>query len=316
MKLPGQRGPDSQPVPRSGYGPVVQRWVRRAHLYLGLLLWPFVLLFGITGLSFNHPTVGRGLQVERVAAHDVQAATGFRAWDAQRLAEDVVKQLGADGERYRLDAGARFAGFPLFAAPTAGGKQVVILSLSEGSASITRRLEPKAPPAPPFVEAEVQVPGYDVAQLAQQLTPLLQAHGFESQGPLRAHPEVHPELMFRVRDAAGRDWNTVYDLTTGKLSGALSDAPRQSALIALFESIHKQHHYPPHASATSWWALFADLTAATLIVWALTGLFMWWQLKRTRRTGAVVVALSLVSSVCVIGATARELSFVSDAQER
>ena len=53
------------------------RWVRRTHLYLGLLMWPFVLLFAITGLSFNHPTVGRGLSVKRASASEVTADTGY-----------------------------------------------------------------------------------------------------------------------------------------------------------------------------------------------------------------------------------------------
>jgi hypothetical protein len=33
------------------------RWIRRIHVYLGLFLLPFVLLYGVTGFLFNHGQV-------------------------------------------------------------------------------------------------------------------------------------------------------------------------------------------------------------------------------------------------------------------
>ena len=82
---------------------------------------------------------------------------------------------------------------------------------------------------------------------------------------------------------------------------------QNEAVIELFESIHKQHHYPPHTDATSYWALFADLTALTRIVWASTGIVMWWQMRKLRRSGAVIVALAIAVSTLIVANTAREL---------
>jgi len=286
------------------------RLLRRVHLYLGLLLWPFLLLFGMTGLSFNHPTVGRGLRVQSVSAAEVAAVSSFRPWDAQQVAAEVVAALNAAGAEYRLSKEpARFAGFPLFAAPAQRGQQVLIVNLSNGSATITERPESPAPSPTPFDRAEVKLPARDLRALAQSLDPVLAARHVATNGPLEPHPSVHPQLAFRLLDGGGRAWNALYDFGTGRLVGKPSDERRSGALVELLEAIHTQHHYPPHGGVTWFWAFFADVTAFTLIVWSITGLVMWWQLRRLRLAGAVVLALAVVAGVLVIGATGSELSF-------
>ncbi len=297
--------------------PLVQRLLRRIHLYLGLLVWPFVLLFAISGMSFNHPTIGRGLTMRRISSSEVERATEFRPWDAEKIALRVVEKLSAGGPAYRLSTahGARFADFPLFAAPTEGGRQVVIVRLSEGSTTITERpMEPEDPELP-FGKDVIRLEEYDLAEVARRLNPLLAEQGIATMGPLRPHPEVHPEVRFVMLDAEGRAWNTVYDLSSGTLSGKPADAPAPGAFVELLEAIHTQHHYPPETGPTFWWALFADVTAVTLIVWALTGLLMWWQLKRLRRAGAVVVAFAVVLAGVVMVSTAREIRFAPGAEE-
>lgn len=294
------------------------RLLRRVHLYLGLLLWPFLLLFGLTGLSFNHPTVGRGLDVKNLSRAEVAAASSFEPWDAEQVASEVVAGLNAAGAKYRLSrqSAARFAGFPLFAAPTEHGKQVLIISLSDGSATITERPDPVAETPTPFADAEVKLPTRDLQALAQNLTPVLAAQHIDTTGPLTPHPKVHPQLAFRLLDGSGREWNALYDFGTGKLSGRPSAERRSGSFVQLLEAIHTQHHYPPHPSATWWWALFADLTAFTLIVWSLTGLVMWWQLRRLRLAGAVVIAVAVGTSAAVMLATGAELSFAPSVADK
>ncbi len=318
MSTPTSPGPGAStrsPAPTKRQ--VIFRLLRRAHLYLGLLMWPFVLLFAITGLSFNHPTVGRGLAVKRATADEVKRATGFEPWSAEELANDVVRELLESGAEYRLspDAGARFTGFPMFAAPAPGGRQALIISLSEGSATITERPDPPAPEPTPFADVEVRLPERDLKLLARKLDPLLASQGVATQGPLAPNPKTHPQLAFRLLDGGGREWNVLYDLGSGKLSGKPTAAPRAGAFVELLEALHMQHHYPPHGGATRFWALFADLTALTLLVWAMTGIVMWWQMRRLRAAGAVVVAVALVLGASVMLSTGAELSFTPSAAD-
>jgi hypothetical protein len=310
-------GPGPQPGRVRRFLPLLLRLVRRTHLYLGLLLWPFVLLFGITALSFNHPTVGRGLEMRRLSPKRVGSASGFEGWDPGRIADDVVRRLAATGQRYRLSetAAPRFGGYPLFAAPVQGGKQVLILNLEDGSATLTHRPDPVQPAQAPFAQQTIELESYAVSRLAERLTPILKQEGIDSKSGFRPHPEVHPALHFRMTDAGGQEWNVVYDLSSGELAGRPSAEPPKETLIELLESLHTQHHYPPHPDATTYWAMFADLTALTLITWALTGLVMWWQLRRLRRVGAVVLVAALGLASTVIVSTAREIRFGPAAQE-
>ena len=38
-------------------GKRIMMWTRRAHLYLGLFLFPWAVLYGVTAFLFNHPTM-------------------------------------------------------------------------------------------------------------------------------------------------------------------------------------------------------------------------------------------------------------------
>ena len=42
--------------PRRSAGRRVMHTIRRLHLYLGLFLLPWSILYGVTGFLFNHPT--------------------------------------------------------------------------------------------------------------------------------------------------------------------------------------------------------------------------------------------------------------------
>ncbi|MCA9912754.1 MAG: hypothetical protein KC496_05380, partial [Anaerolineae bacterium] len=41
------------------------------------------------------------------------------------------------------------------------------------------------------------------------------------------------------------------------------------------------------------WSLIVDGMAFAMVTWGITGVIMWWQIKRTRMVGAVVILLSL-----------------------
>jgi hypothetical protein len=47
------------------------------------------------------------------------------------------------------------------------------------------------------------------------------------------------------------------------------------------------------------WSLAVDTMAIAMVCWGLTGLFMWWQLKRTRLIGGVIIACSLLTAAAL-----------------
>jgi len=270
-----------------------------------------VIFFGLTGLSFNHPTVGRGLPVVRASASEVQSATGFDPWTAATIARSVVADLRDQGFDVNVNEEHRasFSGWPLFVGRAPQGMQVATLSLEQGWTVFTNRTVPGALENPPFADAQVTLPEYSLSALAPALGMLAESKGVALSGPFKPHPTVHPEVRLVVQDGEGRNWNVVYDMVSGGLSGRLHDASRGESLVELLESIHKQHHFPPQRTASFVWALLADLTAITLLLWAVTGLIMWWQMKKLRQAGWVVLLLSLLVAGGVFASTVAELTF-------
>ncbi len=290
------------------------RLIRRAHLYLGLLLVPWVLLFGITALSFNHPTIARGLRTESLSAQQLGRLSNFKPLNPNELAQEVTASLGK-GEYSLVDGSPEFSGWPLFARPAPGGLEVVIVNLEGRGATLTKRLkEPGARPAP-FSGEEVDLKQVDLNDIASSLEPIHERLGIKTLGPLRPHAKVHPELRFVVRSSDGHRYNAVYDLASQVVQGVNSQDPSPGPVIELLESMHKQHHYPVSGGITFVWALFLDLLACTLIFWALSGLYMWWKMKKLRLYGLLTLGLAVVLSATIMAKTAEHLSFLPQGEE-
>ncbi|WP_373372348.1 PepSY domain-containing protein [Polyangium mundeleinium] len=288
------------------------KFVRRLHMYLGLLVFPWVLLFGMSGALFNHPEIGRDIEQRDLSAAELATLTGLKPWNPDDIAQKVVAQLNAGSSGgYVLDSGAprSFSGWPLLAAPSrSGGRHVLIVSLDGGGATVsTHAPEPKSDP-PPFSGATVDLPEYKMAAVQEQVKELLPKLGIDAEAPLRAHPKVHPEVRFRVRDANARTWNIVYDLSTGRVDGRPA-GPGQFRFVELLEKLHTTHHFPIHGDMAWFFALFADITGITLIVWALSGLAMWWQMKPTRVLGALAITVAIAAAALVMRGTASEIQF-------
>ena len=64
---------------------------------------------------------------------------------------------------------------------------------------------------------------------------------------------------------------------------------------ALLERFHRRRGYATGYRLDTTWAISVDLFIAAVIVWAISGLWMWWEMKVTRITGlcAVVTGAAL-----------------------
>ncbi len=60
---------------------------------------------------------------------------------------------------------------------------------------------------------------------------------------------------------------------------------------AFLERMHRRRGFQSGFLLTDTWGLMVDLAIAAMILWVLTGLWMWWELKTTRSLGAVFFAI-------------------------
>ena len=289
------------------------RLVRRVHLYAGLFLAPWVLLYGISGVLFNHSSCGADVVNTPVSSARL-AARGVHPADPEDLARRLVDQLNASsapGGPYRQDDSfaSRLHGPALLQAPGSGVNHLVLVDMERGRAMISARSLGRPRVRPPFADTDVSLPDTSPALLSSKLEGLLQDRGMQPIGPLRAHPKITPELRFRMLDGQERTWNVTHRLGTDVVDGRLSDREPDLDTYQKLTRLHTQHHFPSRIGVTWLWALVADLLGSTMVVWVITGLFMWWQVRPRRLLGGGVIVASIGIAAYLMLGTLSEAHF-------
>lgn len=284
------------------------RVTRRVHLFLGLLLMPWLVFFGLSGVAFNHPNLGEPVEGRRMGS----AELGMSAWKPDVAARELLAQLNAQGtERYVLDGDEAPAlhGFTLLDAPAPDGRYLLLLDMQRTQGVLVTRHARASAASDHLSERTLQLPSLSLETLEKQAQGLLRKHGLPGERELTLHPKIAPELRLVVRDQAGVRWNLSYAVRTGRLTGRRTDAFPNLGITHVLSLLHTTHHFPFRVGALWFWALFQDLLGIAMAVWGFTGLLMWWQLKRTRVYGAVALALALSVAWLVMGETLSHVTF-------
>ena len=120
-------------------------WIRRIHLYSGLFMLPWVLLYGATALLFNHPTLMSGSQTE-IDHFNLDAVETSALPNASTLASLAVAsalQSAENGESIELinPENAIFTRRAFGSVTTKNGSTSVILDLNSGKGYVRKRME-------------------------------------------------------------------------------------------------------------------------------------------------------------------------------
>jgi hypothetical protein len=281
------------------------RAVRKIHMYVGLVLFPWVVFFGLTGMLFNHPGVGEQTSGRPLPKAELEAA-GIHAVAPAAVAESIAAALRAQGKSFRLDPSydSGFHGTTGVASSAPGVKLLTIVDLERGRGVVLTRPDHATADAP--FAGELPLEQVQLETLPATVTGLLAGKGITSSEPYLAMAQV---LRFRLLDDAGRPWNATYDLGSGRLDGRPTDSPPPLSLHDLLGAMHKTHHFPARVGPTLFWVLFADLTALALVIWALTGIVMWVQIKKSRALGVVAVSVGVLLATVIMLWTDAELRF-------
>lgn len=279
------------------------RLLRRVHLYLGLTLLPWVLLYGVSGFLFNHGDVLSGRSTTWFDA-DALAGAGYAPLDAEALAAQVCAALGAradasDGGRTpTLRAGtASLSGTLVYGSEDPSARRFVALDLAGRGGRLL--VYPGVGTSGPLLDEGERVPLdppplLPSADVAQTL-----AAGAGVPLPTAPRARNTPSLHFEV-DAGGEHLAVTYELSDGRLTAHPVDAAPSPGLRDMLTGLHKRHALQPWAGPETGWAIIVDLMALAMITWAVTGLVMWWTIKNQRRTGAVVLACSVTAAALLI----------------
>lgn len=63
------------------------------------------------------------------------------------------------------------------------------------------------------------------------------------------------------------------------------------------EALHRLSGFQSGFASRTAWAVIVDLVIVAIVFWCLSGLWLWWQLKTTRRLGAVCASAGLLCFV-------------------
>ncbi|MEM9660952.1 MAG: PepSY domain-containing protein [Planctomycetota bacterium] len=268
--------------------------VRRLHMYFGLALMPFVLLYGVTAILFNHPDFLWTSTTEPIDPGALLASlpeATAEMTDADAVARAAFEMLSmASASEISIDQSrpAKIVGDYVIDASTETERVRYRLTsnLSEG----TRRLSPRRATEESPLASRIDAPLADnVAVILDNVKQDAEADSVRLRGA--------PDVEFGV-NIDGEPWLVACDFGTGAVSAWRVGEPRRAFDARSFLlRLHVSRGYPLTMSARSVWAVVVDVTASLMIFWAISGLMMWWQMRPTRRSGAVLMSGGLVAAV-------------------
>lgn len=267
--------------------------VRRVHLYSGLFLVPWVLLYGVTAFLFNHPRAFADAPV--VELDDAGAA---RLPAAATLSAAVLEALeaAAPGRAVVAAGEPRYEHAVAWRVEAEGAEHLVIVD-PVGDGAVVRSSQRRAEePASPFEVSRVEAGPSAFGAATAAVGSLVTAAGLPT-GQVR--PRNVPDLLLDVT-VDGAPHRVAYDLRTGAVSlTPTSGGGRDVSVRGFLTRLHKAHAYPSQVDARWLWAVIVDVMAAAMVVWALTGVVMWAQMRALRRAGALAIAGGLVTAIAL-----------------
>jgi hypothetical protein len=308
----------------------VMHAVRRAHLCFGLFLLPWAVLYGVTGFLFNHPNAFADTPAVSFGTAEL-AGTPMESPPAPaETAERVVAALNdraSEGRPYSLVSPekARYTREFAFATVKGDGQEVSVLIDVAGHGG-TVRSRTVAPPkveerAPFAVGAGLRAGGKGAPREKGDRRPPSSSSALTLDAPLHervkaAVPVVLertgfpggdvtvtsvPDLSFHMADGA-KTWVVTYNAQTGSVAGKPADetAPVEEMSTRRFLTrLHLAHGYPSSPNAKWFWAVVVDAMAFVMVFWGVSGLFMWWQIKATRKLGFLILLLSIAAATAL-----------------
>ena len=82
-----------------------------------------------------------------------------------------------------------------------------------------------------------------------------------------------------------------YRITVAADAGTVRVERQRFEMTYVLEMLHRQRGYQTSYWANDLWAVIVDGVIAAILLWAVTGLWMWWEMARTRRLGALCLTI-------------------------
>jgi hypothetical protein len=308
--------------------------VRRTHLYFGLFLLPWAVLYGITGFLFNHPSAFADAPTVTFGKSELSGTPMESLPKPETIAAEVVTALNErakDGKPYSLVEPEKVnytRDFAFAIVKTEGTEVNILFDVNNPGGTVRARS------ATPVVKSEEKAPfaigpgrteGDRPARNPKTQT--TNTSHANNAGPLRLADPLHervktavpvvlertgfptgdvtvtsvPDLSFHMSDGT-KTWRVTYNAMTGTVSGTPVDnipPPEELSTRQFLTRLHKAHGFPGGTNAKWFWAVLVDAMSFVMVFWGVSGIFMWWQIKATRKLGFFLLLLSVAATVAL-----------------
>ena len=205
---------------------VLMRVVRRGHLFAGLFMLPWVVLYGVTAFLFNHPDAFPDHQTRAYGPAELSGTALERLPSPADAAAQVVEALNADPHgqedgrqscRLVRPELAAYAGEPPFAvAQGRDQRHAVQLDVTSGTGTVrSRAVNQASEPAPFAAGSGVRIDQPLPERFKASIPTILERLKLSSEEVIL---EEMPDLVFVV-EAEGRLWRVTYDMQRGSVAG-------------------------------------------------------------------------------------------------
>lgn len=272
--------------------------LRRVHLYAGLFLLPWVFLYGVTGAMYNHQGLFPDTTIAAVDASQLADSALKEFPSGVELANRVVAALrdAAPDATIRLDEshGPEFANDVILQLNDSGVKYAVHIDPIEKSAWVATHPVNKEELEPLLTDVRNIKLYPNPFELAQKSVPtILRKAGIDTDASPK--PMGWSKLNF-LATVDGQPARVTYVLRDGHVDITKYEGQDGMSPRSFFMRLHTTHGQTPHWNGRMIWSVFVDVMAIAMVSWGLTGLVMWWKIKRTRLIGGAVIALSLTTA--------------------
>ena len=296
------------------------------HLYIGVFLFPWAMLYGVTGFLFNHPTFFADSPAISFTQEDLAGTDLESLPDLPTQAQAVVTALNAAKQPptpYRLGSGEiYYANRDVFVATAKVGPRSFFVTFDPAvSSGLIRESTPSGPvPEPaPFATAQAEGPRQRgmgnsgpaheaptglqlsdsiVERLKKSLPIVMERKGIpDAEITLTTSPDIRLPI-----DVGGEFWTATFNPLTTAVAGVKGEKTSNLTLRTFLLRMHLTRGYPGEVNLKWGWAVGVDSIAIALCFWGVSGILMWWQIKSTRRAGLVVLAVSsILATLLTIG---------------
>lgn len=309
IETPKEAKPNRQPKKKTlagKFGHSALMLVRRVHLYSGIFMFPWVLLYGFTGWFFNHPRMLTGDDVTTFAAADAPNDLLTNLPTATETAKRVVDEMnlesffvGGPEIKLSMDRKPAFHGFLSYNVNTDEATHQVTINPVTGSGEVrtTHAIPPLETPESeqkinPIADIRsVTLPDGVVSKVQSGVPQILDELGLPSGDAFTGRRSA--SLVFAA-EADGVPCIITYSLASGGITSVRADDRPTMEAKSFLQRLHLARTYSPSFDVRWVWALLVDAMFVSMVFWGVSGLMMWWQVKRTRLMGGGVLLASIV----------------------